>query len=81
MLSLSKHLYHATRVSNSYEAVEMLRQAQHDVLVAGWKIATPLCYFNSAFSAAITSGFGMQFLNLIFSRITGKSAADFTSTG
>jgi hypothetical protein len=29
---LSKHLYHADEVSNSSGVVEMLRQAQHDVL-------------------------------------------------
>ena len=32
MLSLPKHLYRAIRVSNPSGAVEMLRQAQHDVL-------------------------------------------------
>ena len=32
MLSLSKHLYRAARVTNPMKAVEMLRQAQHDVL-------------------------------------------------
>ena len=32
MLSLPKHLARAARDSNPNEAVEMLRQAQHDVL-------------------------------------------------
>lgn len=33
MLSSSKHLYRAARVDNSNGTAEMLRQAQHDVLL------------------------------------------------
>jgi len=48
MLSLSKHLYRAARVTNTSGAVEMLRQAQHDVLsytycFARVQFSTPCC--------------------------------------
>jgi len=38
MLSLPKHLYRAVRITNPSGASEMLRQAQHDVLLVAYII-------------------------------------------
>jgi len=55
MLSLPKHLYRAARVTNLNGVVEMLRQAQHDVLFC-------IQYYLVAASPRFLAGAASRFL-------------------